>query len=89
MTDPTNQDRAAWARTALSAFTAEVDGLRNPDILCPGDLAAAIVDLLANLLHYAEQHGLDSQECLHRALGHFMVEKEAGEPPQKTPRRSS
>ena len=76
MTDPTNQDRAAWARTALSAFTAEVDGLRNPEVLCPGDRGAAIVDLLANLLHYADQHGLDAQECLHRALGHFMAEKE-------------
>lgn len=47
--------------------------------LDPGDEedeALRLSDLLANLLHYADQNGLDFDTCLDRARGHHAYETE-------------
>jgi hypothetical protein len=61
---PTNAERAMWADEALQAF---IDRTR-----C--DSEDSLADLLADLMHWADQAGLSFAEQLHRARYHYAVE---------------
>lgn len=76
---PTNQDRAAWAETALGAFTGEVrhDGKLFRDLL-HSDREDMIGDLICDLLHYADQQGFDPGLILSDAENMFEAEKADG-----------
>lgn len=75
MTDqPTNADRAAWARDALAVFTAATYSGDHPDGMDRTDLECAAGDLIADLLHYAMQQGFDAGSIMQRACGHFGAE---------------
>lgn len=49
-----------------------LDDRTNPD---DADVVDALGDTLANLLHFAETQGLDFDNALRRARGHFAVER--------------
>jgi len=72
--EPTNADRAAWAKDALAVFTAETFGGDHPDRMERGDLECAAGDLIADLLHYAVQQGFDAGSIMRSACGHFGCE---------------
>lgn len=71
---PTNADRARWAANALAVFTAETYGGDHPDTMDRGDLETAISDLIADLLHFADRHGFDTDEIMRSAKFHFEAE---------------
>ncbi len=73
-TEPTNADRAEWAKHALATFTARTYGGDHPDTMDRGDLETAIYDLIADLLHYASRKGFDTDEILRSATFHFEAE---------------
>jgi len=73
-TEPTNTNRAAWAKEALAIFTDLTFGGDHPDTMDRGDLESAIGDLIADLLHFAEQRGIDTDEVLRHATMHFECE---------------
>ena len=61
---PTNDDRAAWAQEAISAFQKAV---RTDD-------QDALKDLLCDLMHWAPRHGDDFDACLRAARSCFEEE---------------
>lgn len=71
--DVTNEDRAEWAAEACDTF-AELTGQNMeselPDIVC---------DLLANLMHLAELHGMCAEDLLDRAKMHYDAETQEEE----------
>lgn len=73
-TEPTNADRAEWAKHALATFIARTYGGDHPDTMDRGDLETAVGDLIADLLHYTNQKGFDSDEILRSARFHFEAE---------------
>jgi hypothetical protein len=73
MSEPTNKDRARWAKKALAAFTKQTFG-RHPDKMHPDDLECAISDLICDLLHFAHQSGFDPKGRLNAAEMHFDAE---------------
>lgn len=75
MNEPTNTDRAAWAKTALAVFTVRTYGGRHPDALHRDDLETAVYDLICDLLHFAHQHGFDTAQIIRDALFHFEAEQ--------------
>src|SRR5437899_1568179 len=72
--EPTNADRARWAKNALAVFTAETYSGDEPDTMNPDDLEAAISDLICDLFHLASKKGMDAQEINNRAITHYGVE---------------
>jgi len=58
---PTNEDRSGHAETALKAY-AQVTGLSLDPV--DGEQEVAIKDLLADLMHYSDQKGLDFEHVL-------------------------
>lgn len=74
-TEPTNADRAEWAHEALAVFTARTFGSDHPDSMDKGDLECAIYDLVADLLHFAERHGIETDVVLAQAVLHFEAEQ--------------
>jgi len=69
--EPTNVQRAQWAKAALAVFTAETYSGDHPDTMDPGDLETAICDLM----HFAQlDAGLDGVEIHARALSLFEQE---------------
>jgi NTP pyrophosphatase (non-canonical NTP hydrolase) len=68
MLDVTNEDRAAWAEVACEAF-AEITGQDMED-----DLQEIIGDLIANLLHLANQQGMCAEERLENGRMHYEAE---------------
>jgi hypothetical protein len=74
MSKPSNQDRARWANNALRMFIGATWNGDNPDTMHRDDLECAIADLICDLLHLAEQKGLDSQKILERSNAHFEAE---------------
>ncbi len=72
--EPTNADRARWAKNALAVFTAETYGGDHPDTMDRGDLETVIYDLIADLLHFAARQGFDTDEILRSASFHFEAE---------------
>lgn len=73
--EPTNADRAEWAKEALAAFTARTYGGDHPDTMDRGDLETAIYDLIADLLHYAKRQGFETDCILASAVLHFEAER--------------
>lgn len=72
--EPTNADRAEWARGALAIFTARTFSGDPPDTMHRDDLECAISDLVADLMHYAHQRGFDADAILHQACNNFELE---------------
>ena len=63
--EPTNVQRAQWAKNALAVFTAETYGGDEPDRMHPGDLEDAIADLICDLLHLANFHPRMDPSVIH------------------------
>lgn len=74
MSEPTNQERARWARDALAVFTEETFGGDHPDAMHRDDLECAIGDLICDLLHFADQMSFDPQTILERGNAHYKTE---------------
>ncbi len=72
--EPTNADRARWAKNALAVFTAETFSGDHPDTMNRDDLQCAIGDLICDLLHYARQSGFDVGTIAQQAFGNFACE---------------
>ena len=69
--DLTNEERAVRAVTALKQYMdADFDEPTN------------IIDLLADLMHYAAQQDIDFDQCLETAEIHFNTETEEEDNPQ-------
>lgn len=71
--DVNNTQRAEWARNAVLPFAKET-GLQY-DI----EKQEAISDLICDLLHLANQEGLDTDVVLRSATNNFECEKEGWE----------
>jgi hypothetical protein len=65
---PTNAERAAWALEACETF-ADATGLSVED-----ELPTVIGDLIANLLHFADQEDMCVESLLARAKMHYDAE---------------
>jgi hypothetical protein len=75
MTDePTNANRAEWAKDALAVFTARTFSGDHPDTMERADLECAIADLVCDLLHYARQQDFDAASIVQQAYGHYGFE---------------
>ncbi len=73
--EPTNIQRALWAKAALAVFTAETYNGEYPDSMDADDYESAITDLICDLLHLAHFHPrMDAPEIHRRALSHFEYE---------------
>jgi hypothetical protein len=73
--EPTNVQRAQWAKAALTVFTAETYGGDHPDTMDSGDLETAIPDLICDLMHFARFHPrMDAAEMHAHALRMFEQE---------------
>lgn len=68
--EPTNRERATWARTALKSFTR--------DTKC--DYEDGIGDLLCDLMHFANLYGFDFETELTRARRHYRSETSIDQP---------
>jgi hypothetical protein len=77
LSEPTNAERAQWAKAALAVFTVETYSGDHPDTMFPGDCESAIQDLISDLLHLAVQKGMDVKQLHRSAL--VMFEAEFGE----------
>ena len=71
--DVTNEDRAGWAEVACEAFAA----ITGQDM--ENDLPYIIGDLIANLLHLANQQGMCAEERLENGRMHYTAEIEEEE----------
>ena len=69
MNEPTNKDRAERADHILRLY-AELEGSEAYE----DDSAALLTDLLADLMHWAEEEELDFQDQLESAKGHYEAE---------------
>jgi hypothetical protein len=63
--EPTNVQRAEWAKAALAVFTAETYSGDHPDTMDSGDLETAIADLICDLLHFARFHPRMDATAIH------------------------
>jgi hypothetical protein len=73
--EPTNVQRAQWARAALAVFTGLTYGGDHPDTMHPGDLEDAVADLICDLLHLARFHPRMDPAVIHaHALSLFEQE---------------
>ena len=68
---PTNEQRADYGREACETFC-ESAGMDMEN-----DMPSVVVDLIANLLHLADQEGMCAESVLRTATMHF--EAETGE----------
>jgi hypothetical protein len=68
---PTNVQRAQWARAALATFVTVTNG-GDLETMQSGDLEDAVVDLACDLMHLAEYHPRMDARALHAgAMRHF------------------
>lgn len=74
MAEPTNEDRAEWAYSALERFAKETGQDKNGDL--KHDRAAVIGDLLCNLLHLCSRDGIDFHACLQSGMENWAEELE-------------
>lgn len=72
--EPTNEMRCAWARIALDAYGLHTGQSGEDYQVEPEAIAEAIGDLIADLLHLAKEHGLDTSELIEVAEMHFFAE---------------
>lgn len=82
---PSNADRALWAAEALNVFC-QVTGL-DPVV----EHEEAVGDLITNLGHYCDEHGLEFLELVAAAVGLWDAEKRelaSGEPNAMYPTHS-
>ena len=76
--EPTNVQRAQWAKAALTVSTAETYCGDHPETMDSGDLETAISDLICDLLHFTRFHPrMDAAEIHAHALR--MFEQESAE----------
>lgn len=68
MTEPTNKERADWADRTVQMF----------QIITGADRDDAVSDLLANLMHLADDEDTDFAADLTRAEMHYAAEIEEG-----------
>lgn len=73
-TEPTNMERAAWAKAALAIFTARTHFGKPLETMDRGDMEAAIGDLIADLLRFARTQEFDTDAIQERANEHFEYE---------------
>lgn len=80
-TNPSNNERAAWALAALNAFTALVYRRDDEKIVSVEDLSEdngiapeIIGDLIADLLVLGVMCGEDADDLVRQALSHFTAE---------------
>ena len=74
---PSNEDRADWALTALNAFAAETG--QTADIGGgDDDIASVIGDLLCDLGHLCDRHGIDFHSKVVNAVATHASEKLPG-----------
>jgi hypothetical protein len=71
MNTPSNDDRADWANIALAAFTDTV-GYNEPE--------TSIGDLICDLGHLANRHGLDFLEIVKHGVGMWSAEHRNPDP---------
>jgi hypothetical protein len=71
LTNPTNADRAAWAKEALAIFTMRTFSGDHPDSMERIDLKCAVADLISDLLHFGRFNGFDLDAILENAQEHF------------------
>lgn len=84
--EPTNADRAEWAREALNVFAATTfsgttfDEMMadwpTPEEALTGDGPDALGDLVCNLLHLAREVGLDPERVMLNAMQTFRDEEQ-------------
>jgi hypothetical protein len=70
--DPDNSDRADWAEEALKTFAKRT---RVED----EDVKTQVQDLLANLFHLCNRHGVDVADALRMGICHYECEREEEE----------
>jgi hypothetical protein len=88
--EPTNIQRAQWARNALAVFTAETYSGDHPDSMHADDLDTAIGDLICDLLHLARYHPrLDAAAIHSHALHTFETELAEEERRDRAPNLTS
>lgn len=63
----TNKERAGAGRAALEAYMKANDEAEEED-------AVSMIDLIADLLHYADKEGFDAQEIGQLGLVHYLEE---------------
>jgi hypothetical protein len=82
MARATNEECAAAARRAIMGHDATdeqyVEILGAPRLDKNGEAFDAISDLICNLHHLADQHGLEWEELLNRADFHYVNETPGG-----------
>lgn len=69
----TNAERASWAELALRAYgrrTGTVHKVVGDD----EDPVFIVGDLLADLAHWCDRHGVDLQSAIHSATRHYQAE---------------
>jgi hypothetical protein len=71
--DPTNAIRADWARQALDTFQVAT-GTDDTEA------EANLIDLITDLLHLAQEQGLDAQVIANRATAHYTTEAQEARP---------
>jgi hypothetical protein len=76
--EPTNVQRALWAKRALIVFTAETYSGDHPDTMHQEDLEAAVGDLICDLLHFTRYHPRLDAVAIH-AHAYSMFEQELAE----------
>src|ERR1035441_124780 len=73
--EPTNLQRADWAKNALTVFTAETYSGDHPETMHPDARESAIGDLICALLHLAHYHPRMDAAAIHaHALDTFEAE---------------
>lgn len=72
--EPTNADRAEWARVAIAAFAAETHLDTSGEL--EHDLESVVCDLVADLMHFCDEESLDWKEIIRRAELHHSEEVE-------------
>jgi hypothetical protein len=85
--NPSNADRANWARDALAVFTHRTSSGAHPNTMDRDDLESAIADLICDLFHYGQQQNIDAGSVIQSSARHFAYEvwDEAQEPPASLP----
>jgi hypothetical protein len=71
MCEPTNEDRAGWANTAVTAFA---EAVRETDML-DEEKELVISDLLCDMMHLCDMEKIDWHRCVARAQDHYREEK--------------
>jgi hypothetical protein len=75
ISEPTNTNRAEWAKNALAVFTAETYSGDHHDSMHPDDVESSIGDLIADLLHFATRKDMDVGGVHRHALDMFEQER--------------